>query len=68
MPFDTTVARWVTLKQFCQMTATDLSIVKQNVKSKGSLYKFTGRLSPRSKIMINYRDWLLSVSKELRAA
>lgn len=68
MTFDREIASWITLEKFCQMTAADLSVVKQNVKNKGSLYKFTARLSPRSKVMINYRDWLLSVSTELRAA
>lgn len=60
--------QWVTLAKFCELTGSDLTLVKENIKQKQDLFKFTARLTPRSQIMINYKMWLFSLNAHLRAA
>ena len=68
MTYNINQYQWMTLEKFCEMTNADLSIVKLNIKNKGSLFPFIARITPKSKILINYKNWLLSVSQDLRAA
>lgn len=58
--------QWITLKKFCELTFSDLDVVKANIKNKGSLHKFTVRPTPRSQPLINIFDWMLSVTNDLR--
>ena len=59
--------QWITLDKFCELTETDLEIVQDNIKRKGNLAQFTKLMTPRArKPLINYRSWMLSVTKNLR--
>lgn len=58
---------WVTIELFTELTGTNVEKVKANIKAKGSLHKFTARLTPRSKIMVNYKGWLQSLTTDLQA-
>lgn len=59
---------WMTLAKFCELTGSDLSLVKENVKAKKELAKFCSRHTPRSQIFINYQEWLAYVTSHLRVA
>lgn len=58
------VLKWITLKKFCELTHTDIELVKKNIKEKKGLHKFSV-LKART-FFINYYDWLFSVTKDLR--